>query len=40
MIGFDFLIAAKLVHLVLNVVFETLYVLFACSAVDDVKEYE
>ena len=34
----DFLIAAKLIHLVSNVVFEALDVLFVCAAVDEIEE--
>ena len=39
MIGFDFLIAAKLIHLVPDVVFEALDILFVRSTVDEVEEY-
>ena len=34
----DLLIAAKLIHLVADVVFEALDVLFICAAVDEVEE--
>ncbi len=35
----DFLIAAKLIHLVSDVVFEALDVLLVSATIDDVKEY-
>ena len=34
----DFLIAAKLIHLVSDVVFEALDILLVCAAVDEVEE--
>ena len=40
MFQFDFLIAAKLIHLVFDVVLEALDVLLVCSAVDEVEEEE
>lgn len=39
MLQFDFLIAAKLIHFVSDVVFEALDVLFVRSIVDEIKEY-